>query len=815
MSPRPGFLATVALCLMAGSAVAQQTRTTGVIGQYTPPRVWPVRQPAYDLQHQVIHVAFDVPKRLVTGRVTTTLVTRAPTDTVRLDAGNLTIDGATDAGGRKLRFTADTSHITVRLPHRTAKGDTVVFTVAYHTVPERGIYFVPRRHVIWSQGEATETRNWVPTYDAADDKTTWEFFVTADTGMKVLSNGRLVDIKPAANGQQVWHWSQEKPASTYLYSVVVGPFTILHDEWRGRPVEYYVYPDTALAAWRTFGETPSMIELYSRLLGVPFQWAKYDESVIPDFTYGGMENVSATTQTDLALHPASAEPEQDGRSLNAHELAHQWFGDLTTTANWANIWLNEGLTTYMESVQEEKTRGWAAAQLNWYNQQQQAMAADLNEERPLVWGKYQGDDPIALFFSGHVYPKGAQTAHQLRRLLGDSLFWAGMHQFLVDNEFKPVTTKDFAVAFEKVAHRDLDWFFDQWCYGIGYPKVDVTRHWDAGSHTLHVTVRETQPIDSLHPFFRFPTTIRVVTADSVVRQDIMVTKPEETFSIPLPSEPLTFRFDEGGWLLGTVHTDQTPAELSEMARHDLDFAGRNWALHALQGSTDSAAVAARQFIVLNEHEPSLRALALSQMGDSASADRSAPSRQVVVSALGDPSSEVRAEALRAYALLDSSAARDSALRIYRTDPSTAMHAAGLVWYARLGGEADSMLINATATGNALLVRTAAVRELARRKGGSIADALVKLIDPAEPRGLRGAALNALSKVDPARAAEVAGSRLNDYDPLFAVQAVRTLAQVGGGSGQATLQRALKGESRVTVKAAIQRALHPQNPKQQQ
>ena len=179
------------------------------------------------------------------------------------------------------------------------------------------------------------------------------------------------------------------------------------------------------AGWRTFGETPSMIEIYSRVLGVNFPWAKYDQSVIPDFTYGGMENVSSTTQTDLALHGAGGEPEFSGRGLNAHELAHQWFGDLTTTATWAHAWLNEGLTTYMESVQNEKSRGWAAAQLNWIDQQQQARDADLNEERPLVYGDAKGRDPIQLFFSGHIYPKGAQLAHQLRRLLGDSRLLGG------------------------------------------------------------------------------------------------------------------------------------------------------------------------------------------------------------------------------------------------------------------------------------------------------------------------------------------------------------------------------------------------------
>ena len=200
--------------------------------------------------------------------------------------------------------------------------------------------------------------------------------------MAVLANGHLAGVQATPQHQYVWHWVQDLPASTYLYSVVAGPFTRLSDNWRGRPVDYWTYADTVNSAWRTFGETPTMIEVYSQVLGVPFPWDKYDQSIIPDFTYGGMENVSATTQTDLALHGPGGEPEQSGRGLNAHELAHQWFGDLTTTADWSDIWLNEGITTYMESVENEKTRGWNEAALEWGDQQRFAMGADQNEMRP-------------------------------------------------------------------------------------------------------------------------------------------------------------------------------------------------------------------------------------------------------------------------------------------------------------------------------------------------------------------------------------------------------------------------------------------------
>jgi len=803
MKRLPRVCSLLIALVLPSAAHAQQH---GVVGQYTPPRTWPQGVHDFDLVHQKIAVRLNEAKRLVSGVVTTTVIPKEATDTVRLNAENMTIDRATDARGRSLHFSFDTTHVTVKLRRRAAAGDTVVFTLTYHTVPERGLYFVPRRHVIWSQGEATETRAWVPTYDYANDKTTWEFLVTADSAYKVLSNGKLLSVKPVNGGREkVWHWSQEEPASTYLYSVVVGPFTILHDHWRDKPVDYWVYPDTVDAGWRAFGEAPSMIELYSRLTDVPFPWDKYDQSAIPDFTYGGMENVSATTQTDAALEGPGTDPVDGGRSLVAHELAHQWFGDYETTANWANAWVNEGLTTYMESVQEEKTRGWDAAQLEWWSQQQQAMNADLRQARPLVWGKYQGDDPIVLFFSGHVYPKGAQLAHQLRRLLGDKVFWAGMHRFLVDNAHKAVTTKNYAIAFEKTCGCDLDWFFDQWAYGVGYPELDVSRQWDPGAKILHVTVKQAQPTDSTRPLFKFPTTIRVITADSVVRDSVMVqAEKTQTFDMVLPGKPLSFRFDEGGWLLGKVHTDQTPKELADMARHDLDTSARNWALHALAKSQDTSAVDARRFIVLNEHEPPLRAEALRQMAH----DSTAVGIGIARSALRDPDPSVRSRALVTLFGLDSVGIGKTALAMYQDDPSPAVEAAALNLYAHSAGtQALSVLVEASSPGKPPVIRMQAAEGLAHLGASGAVDALARLTDPSESRGLRQAGLLGLIQAgDTAKAVSVATRGLTDYDPLYSQAAVQALARIGTPQARAKLQAALKSETRVHVKDAIERAL---------
>lgn len=804
MSTRRVSLVALGLLFVVHPLGAQ--RGAGRIGAYTPPTPWPQRTRVFDLLHQRIAVSFDLQQHGVRGEVATRLVvTAAPTDTIRLDASNLTIDAALDAMGQPLRFTSDTSSVTVHLARRAQRGDTVAFTLRYHGNPERGMYFVPRRPTVWTQGEAIETPSWVPTYNAPNDKATWEILVTADTGMSVLSNGRLVSVTKTPDGrQQIWHWSQEKPASTYLYSIVAAHFAILRDSWRGIPVEYWVAPDTVDATWRTFGETPSMIETFSRVLGVNFPWAKYDQAIIPDFTYGGMENVTATTQTDLALHDASSQPEWSGRGLNSHELAHQWFGDLTTTATWAHAWINEGLTTYMESVHEEMSRGREAAQWNWINEQQQAMGADLNQERPLVFGEKAGTDPIQIFFSGHVYPKGAQLAHQLRRLVGDSLFWAGMKRFLTDNAYKPVETADYAIAMEKTTGRDLDWFFDQWAYGIGYPKVKVAREWRPSSRTLRLTVDQTQKIDATHPVFRFPVTVRVLTRDSVVRREIMVNTQHQTFDLPMPAEPLSFRFDEGGWLLGTVTTDQTPAELAALARHDLDFTARWWALRALDKSTDPAARDARRLISLNEHNQHLRGEAVRQLGDDASAD----ALSLIRAALSDPAGEVRASAIAALAHRDNGGAQATAVDLIEHDPSAVVQMTAIqVYDPALAAPGTALLVDRLRHGRSLAIRTVAAQRLARTPDAAGLDALEAATDPSETRQMRTTALAILAGwPDRSRAIAVATRSLTDGDPLFAVAAARRLGAIGGEAGRASLRAALATERRVTVRAALTAAL---------
>ncbi len=238
---------------------------------------------------------------------------------------------------------------------------------------------------------------------------------------------------------------------------------------------------------------------------------------------------------------------------------------------------------------------------------------------------------------------------------------------------------------------------------------------------------------------------------------------------------------------------------------DLDTSARNWALHALAGSQDSAAVHARRFIVLNEHEAPLRVTALQQMTH----DATPVAVGIVRSALRDPDAGVRSQALRTLQTLDASGLSQRALVMYRHDPSSSVRAQALVEYAR-GDIAAALptVIDASGPSHPLDIRQAAVRVFDRAgKRPGVADALERLTDPSEVRGLRGAGLNGLFAIgDTTRAIAAAAKGLQDYDPLYAQAAVGALARLGTPAARAKLQEALAKETRVHVKDAIERAL---------
>jgi aminopeptidase N len=621
----------------------------------------------YDLQHQSVRVRFDWARHAVVGATTVTIAAldHSITD-VPLNAVGMTIRRVTGTGSTPLKFDYDGEILTVHLSILLAARHKTSVSIAYETVrPTKGAYFIDRNHYLWTQGAAEDNRYWLPTYDHPDDKTTWEISVITDPGEKALSNGRLVSTR-AVKGGVLWNWAQEQPASTYLMSIVTGKYTVVKDHWHNVPVEYWTYPDSVAAAERGFGQTPDAIDVFSRKTGIPYPWAKYAQSVAPDFMFGGMENVTATTQNDNGiLHPEWAEPQYNADGLMSHELGHQWFGDLLTTRDWSHAWLNEGVATFMEQTYREASRGADEATWDRMDAERQAIDADRRNRRPIVYNKYV-KDPIELFFSGQIYPKGATVLQMLRHQLGDSLFWASMHRYAASHMYGNVVTDDLKHAFEETTGHDYRAFFGQWVYGAGLPVFRVSSSYDSTSRRLSLHAAEVQPRDSLTGYFDVDVDVEVITDGASVTGTVPIRGGAGDLMMTLPSAPRAIEWNRGAWVLALTDFPRSTALLGYQLSHGDDVASRAEAVTLLAARTgDAAAAHAIATAAASDRFWGVRDLALHSL---MAFPRDSYARAAVLGAVHDADSRIRESAVGALSrfpgsdtetLLESEARRDA------------------------------------------------------------------------------------------------------------------------------------------------------------
>jgi aminopeptidase N len=646
----------------------------------------------YDLQHQVTIVRFDWPRQAVVGTTTLTIAGlrgAAPLSNVVIDAGDMTFKSVA-TGATALKYDYDGRALTVHLATPLRSAQTTSITIEYDGANRsKGAYFRPAKHIVWTQGETEDNHYWIPTYDFPNDKTTWEFYIWTAKGERALSNGRLAGSRAVGDSIE-WHWVLDKPTSTYLMTTVVGNYTVLQDKpWRNVPIGYWTYPDSVDAAWRGFAKTPQAVDLFSRKTGVPYPWSKYDQIVIPEFQYGGMENVTATSQNDAEiLHPAWSEPQANSVGLMAHELGHQWYGDLLTTRDWGDVWLNEGFATFMEQIFREEDLGVDEGAYDRLGAQEQTIEADRRTRRPIVWNKWV-NDPIEVFFSGHIYPKGATILQMLRHQLGDDLFWKAMNHYTTAHAYGNVVTGDLRKAFEETTGKNYKAFFDQWVYGAGFPVFQVSSLYDRAARRLVISAKETQPRDSLTGFFDVDADVEVRTDSGVVRFVVPVRNGTGEAGTNLKAPPRSIRWDKGNWILDLTDFPRSTAMLRYQLVYDDDVLGRIEAVDVLsQRPADQAALNALILSTRNDKFWAVRARAVDAIGAWGSDPTRAaiaPMRSVtnaLIAATRDPDSRVRQEAAMALGrlTLSGTSARDVNIRvreIARRDPSLIVRGAAL------------------------------------------------------------------------------------------------------------------------------------------
>ncbi len=680
---------TAALLAGAFGALQAQTNLERVVnGSYSPSH-------DYDLIHQRIEVSdFDWDSSAFDGLVTTTVVSRQPgLETVALDMDRqLEVQAVTGPRGAALGFDRPGDSLIVRTARPAGFGDTVRFAVRYRgrIAQGRGLYFFTeepgrphRPQQVYSGGGTDGNPRWIPTYGAPHDKATWDLLATVPARFTVVSNGRLVSDRVVKRGLRTTHWAQDKPASTYLISLVVAPLVRVSDRWRDVPVDYYVYPEDSALARPLFGVTPDLMETYSRLTGVRYPWSKYAQTTVADFI-GGMENVSATTLVDW-LPDARAYPDRPWyrRVLVPHELAHQWFGNLVTAENWANYWLNEGFAQFMPGQYWGAKLGRQAEDEYYLEEYRQFLARDARRRMPL-----------ATYNSNNVYPKGALVLRMLKRHLGPERFWAAINRYLTRHAGGTATSDDLRQAVLDATGESLGWFWSQWIYQAGYPEFAVAARWDSAAAAVTLEVRQTQRDTSTADstgfrfttplVFRAPVAIRVGTASGDVVRPVVIDRREQTVRIDgVASAPTMVVFDDSNAVVKTLAFEQPTPWLAELLGRGGDLWNRSWALGRLGDRVgDSLAARALAAAARGADHPLTRA----EAAEALARFPGAVARPAIESALRDTSARVREAAVGALGILGGEGAAAIARRTWERDSSYGVRAAALGALARLDPE---------------------------------------------------------------------------------------------------------------------------------
>ena len=563
-----------------------------------------------DVLHTKLEVSFDWDSAYLYGKANLTLKPYFyPTDSLVLDAKGFQIHevALVDKIGKKspLKYVYDDSFLKINLGKTYTSADTYKVFIDYTAMPnkleesgssaitsEKGLYFInndgadpnkPKQ--IWTQGETESSSCWFPTIDSPNEKTTQEIYITVDSNYATLSNGELMFQSENEDGTRTDYWKQKLPHAPYLFMMAVGEFAIAKDNWRGKPVHYYVEKKYADEAKEIYPNTVEMLEFFSTKLGYDYPWDKYHQIVVRDYVSGAMENTGAVIFGDFIQGDKRFLIDNAGEDIVAHEMFHHWFGDLVTCESWSNLPLNESFATYGEYLWNEHKYG--KDQADYHNNgdlRVYLMQSRVNKET-LIRFNYENEMEM---FDSHSYQKGGRVLHMLRNYVGDDAFFAGLKLYLHDNEFQTVEIHNLRLAFEEVTGEDLNWFFNQWFLSAGHPIIEIEKAFD--SSKLTVTIKQTQDGPNVPEIFEIPTKIDIVQANGLIRiENVRITKRTQVVEIPLSNAPLLVNFDTDKVLLGEIEQNYEKSEAVIIYNNANHFLDKVEAIKLIKNKKDSSA----------------------------------------------------------------------------------------------------------------------------------------------------------------------------------------------------------------------------------
>lgn len=603
-----------------------------------------------DILHQKLEVTPDFEKRSVAGKIQIDFQPIAkPLELLKLDAVRLSVE--TVQSSHPIRAWDNTGEfLRIHFQEPIAAGSSNWIRIVYQAdEPDKGLYFrtpaqgyKPGDTHLWTQGEMHEARHWYPSYDYPNEKFTTEMVCHVRAGMVALSNGRLVSQSTnKATGLVAWHWLQDKPHVNYLVTLCAGYFEKIEDVKGGVALAFWTPPSQIAFARNSFAGTRAMLDFFEKETGVPYPWARYDQVVVDDFTWGGMENTTQTTLTDKTLFPDELAGTRTSVPLVAHELAHQWFGNYVTTKDWSHIWLNEGFATYYEALYTEHAKGRDEFLYEMLGNAR-SILSQPNDILPVVYRAYKSPEEQ---FGYRAYPKGAWILHMLRTQLGPDLYRKCVHEHLRRHALDNATTEDFVGIVEELSGRDWDQFFDQYAYHAHHPELKAAYDWDEKSRLAKLSIQQTQKLGPTVLLFSVPLKVRFKADGQLHDMIAHVSRGTEDFYFSLPARPEWVRIDpEFGWLAQVEFSP--PAEMIHKQLVEKgDVIGRVFAVENLGRRQDASSVEKLRQTLQNDSFWGVRleaAKALTQI-------HTETARTALIQSIRQPDARVRQEVVRGIA----------------------------------------------------------------------------------------------------------------------------------------------------------------------
>ncbi|MEL6438753.1 MAG: M1 family metallopeptidase [Cyanobacteria bacterium J06621_8] len=773
----------------------------------------PGAKPNYnpDRPGQVTHIFLDLildfQHQSFRGTCTTTIMpVRSGIERLTMDAVDLEIESVL-VDGVSQRFDYDGSQLEISLLPPTGNKEIKV-EIAYGVEqPQRGLYFIqptadyPNKPTqAWTQGEDEDSRFWFPCLDYPGQLTTSEIRVQVPQGMMAISNGELIKTESTDQGV-IYHWSQQQVHPTYLMTLAVGAFAEIKDQWRDKPVNYYVEQGREADGKRSMDKTPRMMEFLSLKYGYDYPYPKYHQVCVDDFIFGGMENTSTTLLTDRCLiDERAALDNMRTESLVLHELAHQWFGDLVVIKHWSHAWIKEGMASYAEVLwtEEEYSKDDGAYYL--LNEARSYISEDRTRyRRPIVTNVYR--EAIELY-DRHLYEKGACVYHMIRGILGDELFDRAIHTFVQDNAHQTVETVDLLRAIDKATGYNLMFLFDQYVFRGGHPDYQVAYSWDSDSKLAKLTVTQKQGKKNKKELFdlKIPVAFGYVTNQSPQLQNFVlpINQAEHSFYFPLEKKPDFISFDVGNIFLKTVTLKYPMAELKRQLQHDSDPVSRIYAAAALTKKGGLEAIKALGKSLAEDPFWGVRVEVAKQLGriklnqavkflETGLQDSHPRVRKAVITALGN------FKTTASYDLISDCLTQGDPS--YYTEATAAVSLGGMVSGKLKGKQNEAIALLKTVleqrSGWNEVVRSGAISGLSRLKTSpEAADLIMAYTKPGIPQALRLTSIRCLGSVSTGQAPEKLGEILEQLEAIAGESFFLTQVAVVGALGQMQTAQAI-------------------------